>query len=883
MEPTIHRFILRYSLKEQIVIMLVTAVSLPFYYFILDLPKTIVNRAIQGKNFPQDFYFWSLDQIPYLITLCFVFLALVFINARFKFYINIMKGRLGERMLRRLRYELYSRILRFPLPHFRKVSQGEIIPMITSEVEALGGFIGDALVLPLHQGGLLLTALFFMFVQDPLLGTFAIALYPLQAYVIPKMQRKVNLLGKERVKVIRKVADRISDTVSGIAEVHVHGTSTYERADFAERMGAIYRIRFDIFQRKFLVKQLNSNIAQLTPFFFYLFGGYLVIAGDLSIGALVAVLAAYKDLAPPWKELLTFYQSQADAVIKYEQVIEQFQPEGMAPAELQEPAPETMPAPSADDRLGIANLAVSDDGGGKLVDGVSFDMGLNEHIAIVGPAGSGKEHLANAIARLVAPSGGRIQLGTDDLLTQPEWRSAQRIAYVGQSSYLFTGTVRENLIYVLKQRPRKAANLDGATAAQRKQWLVEATRAGNSDFDITADWIDYSAAGVADAAELATRCIRMLAVVDLDDDVYQFGLRGTIDPKARPALAARILEARVALRERLKGGEMAALVEPFDEARYNTNATVAENVLFGTQVGPAFDVEKLAENAYVLSVLEKVGLTADLIAMGRKVAETMVELFAGLPPTHEFFAEYSFISSEDLPEFQALLGRTAKIAQAEIRPEDRSRLLSLPFKLIPARHRLGLIDEPMQRRLLEARAAFAANLPANLAKSVEFFRSDSYNAAGTLQDNILFGKVAYGQAQAGARIGKLITEVLATLDLRDAIIEVGIDFSVGVGGSRMSAAQRQKLALARALLRRPQLLICNESTALLDTQAQGKVMDNILRELKGRGVLWVLHRAAFARAFDRIVIMRDGKIVSQGKFADLEGPGAPLHEMLAAE
>ena len=62
------------------------------------------------------------------------------------------------RMLRRLRYMLYARILRFPLPQFRKVSQGELIPMITAEVEPLGGFIGDAFALPALQGGLLLTS-----------------------------------------------------------------------------------------------------------------------------------------------------------------------------------------------------------------------------------------------------------------------------------------------------------------------------------------------------------------------------------------------------------------------------------------------------------------------------------------------------------------------------------------------------------------------------------------------------------------------------------------------------------------------------------------------------------------------------------------------------
>ena len=69
-------------------------------------------------------------------------------------------------MLRRLRFILYSRVLRFPLPHFRKVSSGELIPMITSEVEPFGGFIGNAFALPALQGGLLLTAIFYIFSQE---------------------------------------------------------------------------------------------------------------------------------------------------------------------------------------------------------------------------------------------------------------------------------------------------------------------------------------------------------------------------------------------------------------------------------------------------------------------------------------------------------------------------------------------------------------------------------------------------------------------------------------------------------------------------------------------------------------------------------------------
>src|ERR1051326_5157018 len=120
LEPTIYRFILQYSLKQQVMLLLLHLASFPFLYYSLDLPKTIVNHAIGGKRFPQEILGIPFEQVPYLMTLCGAFLALVCINGAFKYYINTFKGQLGERMLRRFRYSLYQRLLRFPLTYFHK-------------------------------------------------------------------------------------------------------------------------------------------------------------------------------------------------------------------------------------------------------------------------------------------------------------------------------------------------------------------------------------------------------------------------------------------------------------------------------------------------------------------------------------------------------------------------------------------------------------------------------------------------------------------------------------------------------------------------------------------------------------------------------------------
>jgi len=881
LEPTIYRFILRHSLPQQLLLVALTILSFPFLYYSLDLPKTIINRAIGGKQFPQHILWFDLNQVPFLLFLCSLFLILVFVNGGFKYYINTCKGKLGERMLRRFRYQLYHRMLRFPLSQFSKTSSAQIIPMITSECESLGGFIGDAFVTPVFQGGTLLTIIFFMFMQDPVLGAAAIALYPLQGYLIPKLQRKVNQLGKQRVRRVREVADRVHESAAGIRDIHANDSVILQLTTFSDILGTMYSIRFEIYQRKFFVKFLNNFIAQLTPFFFYSIGGYLVISGNLSFGALVAVLAAYKDLASPWKELLDFYQIKEDSRIKYEQIVEQFQPAGMIDARLQMTEPPTFTRLKGE--ISVANLSLAEDDNSRTLDGVSFTVSLSEHVAVIGQGGSGKNELALLLARLIAPTSGRITIGGLELAKLPTAVVGRRIGYVDATPYLFAGSLRDNLLFGLRHIPVRPADYVGLMAKRRARQAYEARLSGNIEFDRHADWIDYEAAGVEGLEGLSRRITQVLARVDLEEAIYSLGLRWRLDPELHPEAAMQLLGARAALAQRLVKDGITNLVETYDPERFNSNASVAENLLFGTPIGPVFDFEALADNAYVLQVLAKVGLTEDLVVAGKQVAETMIELFADLAPDHEFFEQFSFISANDLPEFVAILGRIGEGGTAALAKQDRAKLLSLPFKLVPARHRLDILDDLMQRRLLEARKVFRANLPTTARQQVEFFDRERYNAAASVQDNILFGKIAYGEADAPVRIPKVLGDVIDGLSLRQIIIDVGLDYNVGSGGARLSMPQRQKAAIARAVLKRPDLLILNEATSALDGQAQAKVSKGLKEEFAGRGIIWVLHRASLARNFERALVLSGGKLQEQGSVSELQGNDSLMSLLVAAE
>ncbi|MCW5745681.1 MAG: ATP-binding cassette domain-containing protein [Alphaproteobacteria bacterium] len=893
MEKNLFRYIWRHSRGEQVVILLLVVVAQVFYFASLNLPKSIVNDGIEGKGFKNvaELPFFrvslplpsflsdagsirlfdgvALTQWPYLVAMSCLFLVMVTVNGMFKKTINTQKGRMGERMLRRLRYELFDRILLFPNVHFRKVKAAELSGMIKDEVEPLGGFIGDAYVQPAFLGGQAMTALLFIMLQSVWLGTIVIVVLGVQAFVIPRLRRRILVLGRQRQITARQLAGRIAETVDGVHEIHTNATANYERADIAHRLGTIFVIRFQLYQRKFTAKFLNNLLAQTTPFMIYLIGGYLVLFGDMQVGAVVGVLLAYKDLPGPVKELIDWDQQRQDVQQKYEQVVEQFEPDGMLARELQM-VPDGPVAPLSGEIV-LSGVTVAEDSGAKSVDAVNLVAPLDRRLALVGPPGGGKETITQVMARLTPPSAGTVRIGGADLASLPESTTGARISYVGQDVYLFPVSVRDNILYGLRRRPVTPANYDEAERRARERFVSESRRAGNPDFDPADDWIDYDAAGATGPGDIDHRIVEALRAVELEEDIYQYGLRGTLDTSTRPAIAQSILAAREELHARLTDPTLASLVEPFDRARYNRNMSVAENLLFGTPIGKTFDPDNIAANPHMRAALAQVGLESELLQMGVTIAETMVELFADLPAGHPFFEQFSFIAAEDLPEFRTILSRLAGKSVADLDDAARARLAALPFRYIEARHRLGLIDAAVEERLLAARRAFAENLPADAADAIEFYDRSRYNVAATLQDNILFGRIVYGQAQGPERISALISEVLEGLGLRMAVIEVGLDYNVGVGGKRLSAIQRQKVGLARALVKRPDLLILNEATSLFDSAAQQRVLDKILDVCKGRGVIWALNRASFADRFDDVVVLQGGKVTAKGAPGDITG------------
>lgn len=894
--PPLFSYIWQNSRRQQIVILIIVLASLPFYFLSLDLPRSIVNDAIQGRAFQHGiteaplFAFnlalpaflgggtlhypgMTFSRIAYLMVLSCVFMLLVLINGAFRYVINMQKGKLGEDLLRRLRLDLFNLLLRFRPEAVRNVRSAEVATIIRDEVEPIGGFVGDAYIQPAFLGSQALTALGFILLQSPLLGLLAAAMVLVQGAVIPRLRREQLRLGRQRQARSRSLAGHIGEIVDGIGEVSNHGTAAYERQKISGLLDELFWIRYRLYGRKFMVKFINSVLAQVTPFLFYALGGYFALRGSLDIGQLVAVIAAYRDLPPPIKELIDWDQQRQDVEVKYEQILEQF-----SLAELPEFAGEA-PDLAAGSTIAIEALRVRAPSGDVLLDNANLVLPLGAHVLLTGSRGEGFVTLAQLLARRLTEFDGRVRLAGQDLAAfSPGW-IGESLGYLGPDCAVFGRSLRENIVYSLRSPPVK----QDPPLADRGSHLPGHGPGTHGEAETAAPTIDLRRAGAANAGELDDMIVTLLREIGLADAIYGFGLSRKFDAEPDSDLAQRLIDCRRRLVQELEETHLADLIEPFDPARFNRYATIGENLFFGVPVAEGA-IETLIEDTEIAALLAEGRLDDSLIALGLKVAATMVEIFSQISSDHAVFERFSFISSSDLPRFAEIASRAGTRGTGALAHPERRSLLLLALHYVETRHRLGLLTGALAEEIVRARGRIMALDPARFARMLEFHAPDRLCPAAPLRDNLLFGRIDHAMAHAEERVMVTLRKVVHDCGLEPVIYQLGLDQKAGPGGRLLSATHRCALALARCLIKRPKILILDQLDLMFPEGERATILEVAKRRMAGRTLIVAMRDTTVRDSFDIVVTTRGNRIESVSKpsapsTVEEAGPETPTEEL----
>lgn len=827
-----------------------TVLLFPLLYLTLELPKRIINDAIGSQTSMIEVAGVSVPQVTFLWLLCAAFLLAVLAHGLLKMRINTMKGVLSERMLRRFRYQLIARILRFPQPYFERVSQGELVSMVTAESEPMGGLMGDAISQPVLQGGQMLTILGFLFLQSVWFGLAAVALIPLQAWLIPRLQRQINQLNKTRIKEVRVLASAIGESAAGAATLRANGGWRYRLAGITDQLGRLFDIRFRIYQKKFFMKFLNNFISQLTPFFFFSVGGFLVLQGQVSLGALVAALAAYKDLSSPWKELLAYYNQTQDMAVRWDVIIERFAPDGMVDETLFDGAPKDIPHLRGD--IVLDNVTVRDSDGNAVLEDVTGQVPAGSVVAIAAGSAEDRRAIAELLVREVRPSAGRITMAGHDLAGLHQAVIAARIGYASSRPVLFQGTFGDNVMMPVRTRPLAPGTPDDR--------MAEAIRAGNSPDPLETEWVTPEIAGLQDDAALRDWWLQLIDGMGSGTALFRRGLDQVFDPMLHPHLAQRLVELRPVVQKAVRDAGLRRNVYLFKRDLYNPGLPVAENLLHATPRQPITQ-ELLSQQTGFMEQLRALKLDRDLVTLSQEVIDVLRRIF-GLDGTdHPLFRKLGLDPAvyENAVE---LVERTRKSGVQGLSEDQIWILLRVPFQ-ITAEQIGPAFPEELKARVMELRQSHMADMQRLMSGLFAPLDPQKFAPGLTVLDNALFGKISETAGGRADELRRLIADILVQNGAQRLIVELIYDLPVALGGGQLPTQFAEPLALSRATIKRPDILILDQVLDSYDIATQAAVHKNLRTLLPETTLIYLNDEFERTDVFDVYFELQRGRIVSE--------------------
>ncbi len=811
--------------KYQILLVVIIMFTVFARVLPLEMQKRIVNQAI------------SLRKIDLLLRYCSIYIVAVVTASGLKFLINILQTLIAQRATAEMRKELYHHLLTLPLNFFRKTQQGTIVNALAAELALPGNFVGMAVAVPVSNILTLLAFAGYLFWLNPLLAAVSLSIYPAVIFLIPLLQKRVNRANKQRIDKARVMSSKVAETVSGIHEIQSNGSFGIESRKFDRIVEQLYKIRVRWSLFRFGIKSTNNFFVSLGPFLIFILGGYLAIRGQLALGSLVAFLSAQEKLYDPWKELIEFYQVYQDGSVSYNRTMKLFEvePEHVLEPEGREPY-------TFKGAIEVKNLSFATETGIRLLRDVTFSLKPGEHLAVVGFSGSGKSTLAQCIGQLYKYSDGNLLIDGHEVSQLTKRDIVNNVGFVAQSPFIFTGTIEENLLY------SSAARFDGQ---------------GEIDPDLLPDRDDR---------------IEVLQQTGIFVDVLRFGLNTILSRDENPELVEQIIRVRRNLQEDF-GKQLSEYVEFYRADQYLFYSCIAENLFFGTPNREDLQVENLPRNPYFLNFLKQAQLSMPLMGLGAELCRQIVDILGNLPPDEIFF-EQSPISPDEIETYKELSGRLKQARLHRLPPEDQEELLGLALRFIPGKHKMVALPKLLQELIMEGRSIFREAIQKDLPGAVTFYQASEYIYSQTILNNIFFGKMKTATSHAQEKINQSIIQVLIGEDMLETIIEIGMQFHVGSSGDRLSGGQRQKLAVARVFLKAPPVLIMDEATSALDNKSQFRIQNLLDTRWKGRHTLIsVIHRLDTIKKYDKIIVLKAGKIGEMGTYEELMEKRGMLYEL----
>ncbi len=389
---------------------------------------------------------WFGGGISALVRLILLSLALHFFSNLIGVGESYLNTWIAQHISFDMRNQMYRHLQKMSQRFFTTASQGDIITRMTSDISGVESVVSGSFTTILSNAITLIVAVTAMFRKSWVLALVGLAAVPL--FVLP-----TRMAGKKRWKLAGE-AQACNDEINGILNetlsvsgqllVKLFGREEKEYRRYEEANGRMIRlnIRERMAGRWFFM--LLSTLTTIGPMLLYLVGGMLIMERDssLTVGDITVLVALLGRLYGPVNSLLNIQVDWMRSMAMFSRIFEYFD---MKP-EIED-RPDARRLTGARGEIRFEKVSFSYDGERQILKDISFELKSGDCIAIVGPSGSGKSTIVNLIPRLWEVSGGRVTFDGADVRDWTLQSLREEIGVVTQETYLFNGTIRDNLLY----------------------------------------------------------------------------------------------------------------------------------------------------------------------------------------------------------------------------------------------------------------------------------------------------------------------------------------------------------------------------------------------------------------------------------------------------
>jgi len=354
----------------------------------------------------------------------------------------LILNRVVNRVVYRVREEVEQKLHRLPLKYFDRMPRGELLSRVTNDVDNVQQSLNQTLSQLLNSILMVVGVVVMMFSISWVLAIVALVTIPLTVVIAGLIAKRSQPLFVAQWTRTGRLNAQVEEAYTGHALVKVFGRQQEVVERFREENEAMYRASFGAQFVSGIIMPATMFVSNLVYVIIAVVGGVFVAGGSMSLGGVQAFIQYSRQLGQPLGQLGSMVNLLQSGVASAERVFELLDAEEQSP----DPARPSSPAPDAAD-LEFEHVDFAYEPERPLIRDLSLSAAPGHTIAIVGPTGAGKTTLVNLLMRFYELDSGRITLGGVDTaqMTRDDLRS--RTGMVLQDTWLFAGTIRENIRY----------------------------------------------------------------------------------------------------------------------------------------------------------------------------------------------------------------------------------------------------------------------------------------------------------------------------------------------------------------------------------------------------------------------------------------------------